>query len=116
MEIASSTVTAALVGVIIVLTKVIEWLIKRSANGNGKTKQAKEYNGFGEVLTKIDTKLDALSSGLTEMRQGRGQLMEHMASAESAHERIIDRLGDVVNGVDRVVDGISDLKDQIKNR
>jgi hypothetical protein len=39
-----------------------------------------------------------------------------MASAESAHERMVDRLGDVVSGVDRVVDGISDLKDQIKNR
>jgi len=116
MELASSTITAALVGVIIVLTKVIEWFMKRSANGNGKTKQTKEYNGFGEVLVKIDTKLDMLSTGFAEMRQGHMQLMEHMASSESAHERMIDRLGDVVSGLDRVVDGISALKDEIKDR
>jgi hypothetical protein len=116
MELASSTITAVLVGVIIVLTKVIEWFIKRKANDNGKTKQAKEYNGFGTVLAKIDTKLDVLSSGLIEMRHGRSQLVEHMASAESAHERMVDRLGDVVSGVDRVVDSIGDLKDKIKNR
>lgn len=116
MELASSTLTAALVGVIVVLTKVIEWLMKRSANGNGKAKQAKEYNGSGEALARIDTKIDMLSSGLAEMRQSRAQLMEHMASADAIHERMIDRMDDVVSGLERVADNISDLKDQLKNR
>jgi len=112
MELVSSTLTAALVGVIVILTKIIEWFMKRRTNGNGNVKQAKEYNGFGEVLAKIDIKLDTLTSGLMEMRQGRTQLMEYMANAESSHERIVDRLGDVVTGIDRLIDGISDLKNK----
>jgi uncharacterized phage infection (PIP) family protein YhgE len=114
MEIASSTLTAALVGVIVVLTKVIEWLVKRSANG--KVKQAKEYNGAGEALARIDTKLDMLSSGFAEMRQGQAQLLDRLAGADSGHERIIERLGDMVSGMGRVVDGIDDLRDQVKRR
>jgi hypothetical protein len=114
MELASSTLTAILVGVIIVLTKVIEWIIKRSTNG--KTKQAKDYNGFGEVLARIDTRLDVLSAGFVEIRQERVQLVEYMASSESSHEHIVERLGDVVSNLDRVVDGVRDLRDQIKNR
>jgi septal ring factor EnvC (AmiA/AmiB activator) len=115
MELTSSALTAALVGVIVVLTKVIEWLMKRSANGNGKTKQAKDYNGLGEVLVKIDTKLDMLSTGLSEMRQGRAQLLEHMANADSSHERIVERLGDVASGLNRLADSVADLKER-KNR
>lgn len=116
MELASSTLTAALVGVIVVLTKVIEWLMKKSANGNGKTKQAKEYNGSGEALARIDTKIDMLSAGLAEMRQSRTQLTEHMVSADVIHERMVDRLDDMVSGLERVADSLSDLKDQLKNR
>lgn len=115
MEIASSTLTAILVGVIIVLTKVIEWIIKRSTNGKTTT-QAKDYNGFGEALMRIDTRLDALLAGFVEIRQERVQLVEYMANSESSHERIVERLGDVVSNLDRVVDGIRDLRDQIKNR
>lgn len=108
MELASSTLTAALVGVIVILTKVIEWFMNRNSNGK---KQAKDYNGHGgEALTRIETKLDMLSSGLTEMRQDRVQFLAHFAVADSSHERIIERLGDVVAGVERVANNIDDLK------
>lgn len=125
MELASSTLTAALVGVIVVLTKVIEWFIKRNANANAnqgghgdgnKPKPAKEYNGFGEVLARIDTKLDVLATGFAEMRQSRVQLLEHMLAAENAHERMIDRLGDVVASMEKVADGLDNLKDELKDR
>ncbi len=114
MEIAGATLTAALVGVIVVLTKVIEWLMKKNANGK-TVKQAKEYNGSGEALTRIDIKLDMLTSAVVELRQSRQQLTEHMAAAESAHERMIERLGDVVTGVERLADSVADIKN-IKNR
>lgn len=120
MEIASATLTAALVGVIVVLTRVIEWFMKRNAgdasngNGNGKSKQAKDYNGLTEVLTRIDTRLDNISSGISEMRQSQERIMERQVGAEGGQDRIVERLGDVVSGLERVADGINDLRN--KNR
>jgi len=116
MELVSSTVTAALVGVIIVLAKVIEWFMKRNMNGNEKVKQAKEYNGLGEILTKIDTRLEVVTTNLIEVRQTNIQLMEHLVSADGFHMRMVDRLDDVVSNIERITDSIGDLKDEIKNR
>jgi uncharacterized protein Yka (UPF0111/DUF47 family) len=114
MELTSSALTAALVGVIIVLTKVIDWLMNR--NGNGKAKASKDFNGYGEVLTKIEAKLDMLADGMQEMRQGRMQMVEQMASLASGQERVIERLGDVVNGMERVADNVAGLRSENKQR
>lgn len=111
MELTSSALTAALVGVIVVLTKVIEWLMGRS-NGNGKAKAGKEFNGHGEALTRVEAKLDMLASGMQEMRQGRALMVEHMASLASGQERIIERLGDVVGSVERLADRIGELRNE----
>jgi len=114
MELTSSALTAALVGVIVVLTKVIEWLMNRS--GNGKTKAGKEFNGHGDTLTRVEAKLDMVASGLQEMRQGRALMVEHMASVASGQEHIIERLGDVARGVERVADNVAELRSDIKHR
>jgi len=113
MELVSSTLTAALVGVILVLTKVIEWFMSR--NGNSK-KQPKDYNGFSEVIIKVDTKLDRLSADIVELRQEKTQILEHLISSDSSHERIIERLGDVISSLERVTDNLSDLKEHIKKQ
>jgi hypothetical protein len=118
MELISSTVTAALVGVIVVLIKVIEWFMKRSSEAN-KPKLAKSYNGFGEVLARIDTKLDGTLAALTEMRQERGQFLEFMAASTAAYDRIADRiddrLGDMVVAIERLNNNINNLERSIKN-
>jgi hypothetical protein len=117
MEIASATLTAALVGVIVVLTRVIEWFMRRSANdvaANGKSKQYKEYNGLGEVLARIDTRLDGIAGGIAEMRQGQERIMERQVGTEGGQERIVERIGDVVSGLDRLVDGFNDLRNKIR--
>jgi len=121
MEIASATLTAALVGVIVVLTRVIEWFMRRNANGasdagdeHGKSKQAKDYNGLTEVLARIDTRLDSISGGLSEMRQGQERMVERQVSMEGSQDRVVERLGDVVNALDRVASNINDMRN--KNR
>lgn len=115
MELISSTMTAALVGVIVVLIKVIEWFIKRYSDAKEpKPIPAKSYNGFGEVLARIDTRLDGILSALAEMRQERGQFLEFMAASAAASknvaDRVNDRLSDMVAAVERVNSNIFDLK------
>lgn len=54
--IAESTVTAALVGVIIVLTKVIEWLMQRAKDAK-VSKAAAPYNGSTDKICDAADKL-----------------------------------------------------------
>lgn len=106
MELTTSALTAALVGVIVILTKVIEWFMNRQ-NGNNKAKAAaQDFNGHGEVLTKIEAKIDVLASGMQEMRQSRSQITEHLAGLSACQERVIDRLDNVVNSIDRLADSL----------
>jgi hypothetical protein len=61
-----SALTAALVGVIIVLTKVIEWLMKR--HQEAKKPAASPFNGHCphfHSLEKVADKLDSVSDKLT---------------------------------------------------
>lgn len=106
MELASSTLTAALVGVIMVLSRVIEWMMNR----NNRNRGAKDYNGLGEVITKIDTRLDIISANIIELRQCHERALEHLVGMEAGQERIVERLGDVVSGADRMAHSINDLK------
>jgi hypothetical protein len=65
--IAESTVTAALVAVIIVLTKVIEWLMQRAKDAKEAKKAASPYNGHcphAHNLEKVVDKLDAAADKL----------------------------------------------------
>jgi hypothetical protein len=63
--IAESTITAALVAVIIVLIKVIEWLVKRHADA--KTPAASAFNGHcphERALEKVVDRLDTVADKL----------------------------------------------------
>jgi uncharacterized coiled-coil DUF342 family protein len=127
MDVLSSGLTAAFLGVILALVRVVDWLIKRRSDD--KKPVAQNYNGLGRVndkLIEMKGSLDGIKERMTEANEDSREISKEMSEVKSVHERLGDKVDNLSSKIDkleplpaqmgRLADAITALKDEIRKQ
>jgi chromosome segregation ATPase len=127
MDVLSSGLTAAFLGVILALVRVVDWLIKRRSDD--KKPVAQSYNGLGRVndrLIEMKGSLDGIKERMAEANEDYREISKEMSEVKSVHERLGDKVDNLSSKIDkleplpaqmgRLADAITALKDEIRKQ
>lgn len=132
MDVLSSGLTATFLGVILVLVRLVEWLVKRWGNDDKKP-AAQSYNGNSNGLSKIsdrmiETKasLEGLKERVAESNEDSREIAKEVFELRNIHDRLGDKVDNLANKIDkleplpaqmgRLADAITALKDEIRKQ
>ena len=119
----TSGLTALLVGMVMLLMKVVEYLIgRKKGKGNESDKKSYQgYNGFGERLASMEaaiaTKLDVLIDDLHEQRQRHSAVAETLVDLRGhqvALSRQIEKLESLPGHLERLTDSLDALAEELR--
>jgi len=109
MELGTGAITAALVGVIIVLNKVIEWLMGKKKNGNGHVpaklpeQQCEELHQCFLYLTEHKVQMEYLRGDIRSIQDSQKGIDNRISELITSQQRVIDRIGDLINSMDQLL-------------
>jgi hypothetical protein len=98
MELAGSALTAALVGVIVVLSKLIEWFMKKNNESDVKM-QKKESILSSHMLVKLEAKSDMLIDDVYEIKQTLAVISNKVSEIEGGQGHIVERIRDIMEDI-----------------
>lgn len=127
MDVLSSGLTAAFLGIILALVRLVDWLIKRRSDD--KRFAAQNYNGAGRTndrLIEMKGSLDSLRERVTEANEDSRTTIKEVAELKGVHERLGDKVDNLASKIDkleplpaqmgRLADAITALKDEIRKQ
>lgn len=105
MDVIGSGMTAAFLAIVLGLVKVIEWLIKRKADGDDKKPAAADYNGMGKIndrLIEMKGGIDALKEKIHEVGEESREVVKSLADMRTIHVRLGDKVDNLSNKIDKL--------------
>lgn len=113
----SGAIAAGLMAVIYALIKIIEYLISKKKNGNGVDKvaarvkledqQMDEIHSCFLYLTEQKIQWEYLRGDIKGIRDEYGELNRRISDLVTSQQRVVDRIGDLINSMDKLVNSRS---------
>lgn len=128
MDVLGSGLTAAFLGVILALVKLVEWLVIKRWGDNDKKPVVQVYNGglsrVHDRMIEMKGSLDGVKERMAEANEDSREIAKEMAKLKSVHTRLGDKVDNLASKIDkleplpaqmgRLADAITALKDEMR--